>query len=255
MVLLGIILVFVGLAAGLAWYLIAHDHGEKEPVGALWIALGLGFLAAMAAGPVEGFLIPDQNLQTGAPIPTILGAALLVGLVEEAFKFIPLALFIYKKRYFNEHTDGVIYFAIAGLGFGLPENVLYTLNFGSSTGLGRILLTPFFHAAITATVGYYLAKHKVAGRSIIRIVPVLLSAMVLHGLYDFGLVTGRLVFVVMSIIITFGLSTMLFVLYLKAVEHDEDTGKSVVGNNSFCRSCGFPNPNHNLYCTRCGKNA
>jgi RsiW-degrading membrane proteinase PrsW (M82 family) len=253
--LLAILLVFIGLSVALAWFLIAHDRGEREPVGALWIALGLGFLGAIAAGLIENFLIPERNLKPEAPQLTILVAALGVGLIEEACKFVPLAMYLYKKRYFNEHTDGVIYFAIAGLGFGLPENLLYTLQFGSSTGIGRVLLTPFFHAATTATVGYFLAKGKVAGRPLYRVWPVLLAAMVLHGLYDFGLISGKPLYTVMSVLITFGLSASLFVLYLHAVEHDQDKGLSVVGKNSFCRSCGFPNPDHHLYCVNCGKNA
>jgi RsiW-degrading membrane proteinase PrsW (M82 family) len=255
MLLFVILLIFIGLSAGLAWFLISHDHGEREPVGALWLAFGLGFVGAIAAGIIEYFVIPSKNLLPGRPLPTILMAALGVGIVEEACKFVPLALYIYKKRFFNEHTDGVIYFALAGLGFGLPENLLYTLQFGSSAGVGRVLLTPFFHAAITATVGYYLAKGKVAGHSLLNVWPVLIVAMLLHGLYDFGLTSGVGIYAAFSVLITLGLSAALFVLYLHAVEHDQDRGMSVVGTNNFCRSCGFPNPEHHLYCTSCGKNA
>ncbi len=250
-----LLLVFVAVAVFLAWFLISHDRGEKEPVSALWWAVGLGLGGALLAGFLEAVLIPAKNLSPGAPLAALFGAALMVGLVEEACKFVPLALVLYKKRYFNEHTDGVIYFALAGLGFGLPENILYTLQFGAQTGFLRVFLTPFFHAATTGMVGYFLAKRKVANKSLFGIWPALLAAIVLHGMYDFGLLSGTTLFVLLALVITIGMSVGLFVLFLKANEHDQDAGLSVVGHNAFCRSCGKANPLHHLYCVYCGKNA
>lgn len=255
MLLFILLLLFIGLAVLLAWFLIAHDHGEKEPVQALWAATGLGLLGAVAAAFLESKLMLANKLAAGQPNGTILSAALLVGVIEEACKFLPLALIIYKKRYFNEHTDGVIYFALAGLGFGLPENLLYTLQFGSKIGMTRLLLTPLFHAATTGMVGYFLAKRKLAKKSAFGVVLPLMLAMVLHGLYDFGLTMGSTPYAVGSLLITLGLSVNLFWLYMKATEHDQALGLSVVGNNAFCRACGFPNPKRHLYCIHCGQHA
>jgi RsiW-degrading membrane proteinase PrsW (M82 family) len=255
MVVFFLLLFFVGISAGLARYFISHDRGEKEPIGALWLALGFGFAGAVAAFGLELLLIPSQSLTASAPLGTIFSSALSVGIIEEACKFLPLSFFLYNKRYFNEHTDGIIYFALAGLGFGLPENILYTLQYGSSAGFGRVILTPFFHAAITGMVGYYLVKGKMAHQSRFRASCVLILAMVLHGLYDFGLISGVAVYTVLSITITLSLSAMLFVFYSRATELDQKVGLSVVGHNSFCRSCGFANPKHHLYCSRCGKRA
>lgn len=250
-----VLLLFIGIAALLAWYLIAHDRGEREPIAALWMATGFGLAGALAAGFLEGVLIPAHDLLPGTPQGAALIAALSVGVVEEACKFLPLAIVLYKKRYFNEHTDGVIYFALAGLGFGLPENILYTLQFGAKTGLLRVVLTPFFHAATTGMVGYFLAQRKIAGKSLIGIWPALLGAIMLHGLYDFGLLSGSTPYVLGALVITLGMSAGLFVLFLRARQQDQDRGLSVVGKNAFCRSCGFANPRHHLYCVQCGKNA
>lgn len=250
-----IILIFILIAAGLAWFLISHDKGEKEPVGALWVAFGFGFAGGVVAGILEVLIIPLKSLSPGAPLLTILVAALGVGIIEEGCKFIPLSLFIYPKRYFNEHTDGIIYFAIAGLGFGLPENILYTIQYGASTGIARIFLTPIFHAALTGMVGYFLIKGKLSNKPRRKVWLMLGLAMVLHGLYDFGLTTGKTVFALMSVLITIGLSFLLFLLYFRATELDQRMGLSAVGNNSYCRSCGYPNPRHNLYCAHCGQRA
>jgi predicted amidophosphoribosyltransferase len=42
---------------------------------------------------------------------------------------------------------------------------------------------------------------------------------------------------------------------MRATDLDQESGLSAVGHNTFCRSCGQPNPKHNLYCTRCGQYA
>jgi RsiW-degrading membrane proteinase PrsW (M82 family) len=226
MLLLALLLVFIGVAIGLAWFFIAHDRGAKEPVSALWLAAGLGLGGGILAGILENWLAPVNNLSSGKPYGTLLVAALAVGAIEEACKFLPLAFALYKRSYFNEHTDGVIYFALAGLGFGLPENLLYTLQFGTKAGLVRILMTPFFHAATTGLVGYYLIKFKLAGKSPFLAAIPLGAIMVLHGLYDFGLLSGSPVYIIGSLIITLGLSIGLFMAYVSATELDQQQGLS-----------------------------
>ena len=250
-----LLLVFIGVAIGLAWYLVARDHGEKEPIAMLWMAAGLGLVGAVLAAFVEGHLLSAKNLLPTAPYGSMLGTSLVVGVIEESCKFIPLALVLYKRPFFNENTDGIIYFALAGLGFGLPENILYTLQFGAKTGLARLVMIPFFHAATTGLVGYCLIKRKLAGKSPFGVALPLLGIMVLHGFYDFGLSSGLILLTAGSLVITLSMSAGLFMLFLRANEHDRSLGLSVVGHNAFCRSCGNPNPGHHLYCVRCGKNA
>jgi RsiW-degrading membrane proteinase PrsW (M82 family) len=255
MLLFVLLLIFISIAVFLVWFLLAHDRGAKEPVGALWMAAGFGLAGSLLAALLESRLISVDNLSPGVPYGTLLVAALAVGAIEEACKFVPLAVVIFKKRYFNEYTDGVIYFALAGLGFGLPENLLYTLQFGTKAGLVRVLLTPLFHAATTGLVGYFLIKRKLAGQSPLWVLLPLAGVMVLHGLYDFGLTSGSVVYAASALLITLGTSIGLFVAFLRAGEHDQDKGLSAVGHNAFCRSCGYPNPEHHLYCVHCGKNA
>jgi RsiW-degrading membrane proteinase PrsW (M82 family) len=258
MILLLVLLCFVTLAAAFAVYLVKRDRGEREPVKALWAAFGFGLVGLPVAAVLEAFLLPGlavDQLTLKADLGTVALIAIGVGIIEELAKALPLIWFIYKKRYFNEHTDGVIYFALAGLGFGLPENIMYTLQNGTKVGLARLVMTPLFHAATTSLIGYAVIKHKLDKSPIVSMLSMILLAIVLHGLYDFGLLSGRGGLVLLSVITTFGLTISLFVLFVNAQGLDQLSGLSAVGNNSFCRSCGHPNPKHLLYCSHCGKRA
>ena len=249
-----IIAAFVAIIVMLTWFFLKNDHGDKEPVSALWIAGLLGVLGFVAAGFLEYWFIPLKSLTLGtSSYKSAFLAFLLVGLIEESCKFIPLAIFIFKRSYFNEHTDGIIYFALAGLGFGIPENIFYTIQYGSNAGALRLVMTPIFHAATVGLVGYFLIKVKIDHKGWWTVLLALMSAMLLHGLYDFSLTTGMILLVVLALGITFTVSAMLFVLFFRAGEIDREQGLSVVGKNDFCRSCGAPNPDHDIHCEKCGK--
>lgn len=255
MMLFIVVVVFILIGVLLTWFLLANDPGEKEPVSALWIALGLGFIGALAAGPVENLLISKSALLSNTASLSTLAATLTVGVIEESFKFIPLALFIYRKKYFNEYTDGVIYFAIAGLGFGIPENILYSLSYGSSIGFLRMILTPMLHACTTCLVGYFLIKKKIEKRSILLPIGALLAAILIHGIYDFGLSSGSGGLATLSLLITAGLTVSLFMFYLKATDLDQKylSTQPVPAASNFCQFCGAPNASHKAYCTKCGR--
>lgn len=250
-----VLIVFFLLFAGLTWYLLSRDRGSKEPVGALWAAGGFGLLAVAIALLLETHLTSPDAAAHSRQIGFLFANFIGVGVIEELAKFLPLALFIYKKRYFNEHTDGIIYFALCGLTFGLFENVAYTVGFGTGTGLGRILLVPFFHAATTGIIGYYLAKAKVEGRPRTTVLLPLVVIALMHGVYDFGLMSGILQFQILSLVLTILLTLGLFLYYMRANELDKLQGLSAVGHNKFCRACGKPNISRTLYCEYCGKQA
>ncbi len=257
MLLVAIIISFLAIGAGLTWFLLVKDQGKKEPVTALWIVAGLGLIGVVAAVFLEHYLIPAKylSLVAGSPLPDVFLATLGVGAIEECCKFLPSAFFLYKRKFFRDHVDGVIFFAIAGLAFGIPENILYTAQFGAKTGLVRIFMDPIFHATTTAMVGYFLGKSKVDGKPLYKSGLALLAAIMLHAMYDFGLFSRNIFLVMISVIITGVLAASLFLFFMRAKELDRQEGLVAIGHNNFCRHCGQANPNHNLFCTRCGAHA
>ena len=240
------IVLFFASSGLLVWYFLKNDRGAKEPKGALYAAAGFGVLAVVAAVWAELFLPPPNPEST---ISTLLLAGLAIGIIEESAKFIPLSLFIKNKAYFNEHTDGIIYFGIAGLTFGLIENLVYLffyknhLGGGGLTGIFRLIVLFFFHAASTGIVGYYFAKAKIQHQSLVRSVVALVTMALVHGLYDFlFLFAARtsdstyavsdnasvliVVALVSGLIISALLNTFLFLYYGRARQWDASIGLS-----------------------------
>lgn len=248
-----VVIVFFLITGGLTWYMLTRDRGSKEPIGALWAAFGFGVLAMLPVALVEGIFIPEKIDQATVGAGMSLLFYMGVGIVEEAAKFLPLAFFIRKKSYFNEYTDGVIYFALSGLAFGLVENITYTAIYGASTGVWRVAIIPIFHAATMGIVGFYFAASKIEGKSWAKPLAILAALAVMHGLYDFGSDSNSLIFLFGSLMLTLLLTVGFFLYYMRATDLDRKAGKSAVGNNKFCRSCGVPNTNHTLYCEACGK--
>lgn len=240
-------------------FIIKRDHGHKEPLGALFGAVGFGLLAVFLASLANNLLVPDRiadGVATGTlhslPISTLLPAAIGIGIIEESLKCLPLAFFIYKKRYFDELTDGVIYFGIVGLTFGIIEDIEYTISYGPTVGVVRILISPYLHAAFAVLFGICLVQRRVLKRSWLLVAGGLLAAIAAHAAFDFTAFVGGWALWVM-LAITFGLNVLLFVIFRKAQKADERRGASATGMNKFCRQCGKPNPERLLYCTFCGE--
>lgn len=241
-------------------FIVKKDRGNKEPITALFIAMGFGFLALLIATLGNPLLVPKEfmesinNKDAVLSFSKILSGSLAVGLVEESAKCIPLAVFIYRKKYFNELTDGIIYFGIVALTFGVVEDFLYALEFGAGTGILRIIVSPYLHAGFTIFFGVALAYRKVLKKSWLVVILGYLMAVLSHGLYDFMAVGGAGVFGALGVFaLSIALNIMLFVLFAKSQKIDESLGKSSIGANKFCKYCGKPNLKRLLHCTFCGK--
>jgi RsiW-degrading membrane proteinase PrsW (M82 family) len=263
-----VILAFIAIASALVWYLLKHDHGRKLPVATLWYACGFGVLALVLVTIAESQVLPKHFVEhpTDYRILTQLGFFLVVGFVEEAAKFVPLAFFIYKKPYFQEHTDGCIYFAICGLTFGLAENIIYTITMGTGVGIARLILTPFFHAATTSILGYYLVNQKLRPDKRYLFVLAAILVPLMHGMYDFGLGAGIAQLQVLSLMLTLLLTLGLFLYFMEANVLDRAAfaripmgymplAKQVAVRppEHFCTGCGRSNSKHQPYCEYCGR--
>ena len=110
---------------------------------------------------------------------------------EELTKPLALRLKAVKKE-LDELEDGLIYGAVAGLGFSATENLLYGRHFFMTYGIliffilisirsiGGCLL----HASATAWTGYGYGKTVMGHTSLIRVLPYFLLAILVHAFYN-----------------------------------------------------------------------
>ena len=243
-------------------FIIKRDRGHKEPRSALFAAMGFGVLAVLLAGELNSIFIPREIFEaiqskTSGTLPgsTLFISAMKVGVIEETLKILPLTLFIYRKSYFDELTDGIIYFGITALTFGILEDISYTIQFGAGVGIFRIIISPYLHAGFTILFGMYLVQHKVLKRPWLVVLAGYLAAVFSHGIYDYFAFSGGVLGIISVLVITVSLNVGLFVFYRRAQKIDESRGQSAIGINKFCRNCGKPNPKRLLYCSSCGKHS
>lgn len=198
-----IILAISALCAGLPmvtwlavmWWL---DRYEREPlwlVGLtfLWGAIGAIFLALI--GNFIGHV--GIALTFGAEAAALAGPVVVAPLIEEPTKALVLFL-VARSRAFDNMTDGFVYGAAAGLGFGMTENFFYFSDVGSSGDLlafaGTIVVRTFYsalmHAGATSAVGAALgwARGRGAGALLLAVPTGFVVAMSMHALWN-GLLT------------------------------------------------------------------
>ena len=185
-------------AAFLLRYIYRHDTVEKEPPGLLALLLGMGVLAAVCSGVLEGLAQQVLNLLVSprSPVYIALLAFLVVALIEEGTKFWLLRRCTWSHPAFNYRFDGMVYAVFVSLGFAAYENIQYVLSYGLSVALPRALLAVPGHMAFAVYMGVFYGRAKVCEgygdrlgvhRNLRR---GYLWAVFLHGFYDTCAMTG-----------------------------------------------------------------
>lgn len=130
------------------------------------------------------------SLSHGEMTP-FLATVVIAPVVEEFTK--PLALHLRSvKNNLDELEDGLIYGAVAGLGFSATENLLYGYSFLSEGFVIFLVLMAIrsfggclLHASATALTGYGYGKTVMRHSSFLGVLPYFLLAIFLHGFYNF----------------------------------------------------------------------
>jgi len=113
-------------------------------------------------------------------------AFLVAGLIEEFFKLLVLHSYCARKPEFDEPMDGVVYGAVASLGFACIENVIYVAEGGLMFAIGRALTAVPAHASLGALMGYYYSRERFGPEGKVRLLGrTLWIPVFLHGLYNF----------------------------------------------------------------------
>jgi protease PrsW len=172
-------------------YVYYRDKYEKEPMGLLLKALAAGAIITIPILLVEIGL--ERLFQSSDNIMNAFYDGFVVAsFTEELFKYLAFILFIWKNRNFNELFDGIIYAVFISLGFAAVENFFYVFGKGGGVGVLRAFTAVPAHAIFGITMGYYfgIARFSEDFQSK-NLWMAFLIPFVLHGLYDFFLMSGN----------------------------------------------------------------
>ncbi len=174
----------------IAFYIYFRDKYEREPVYLLLLSLIAGAFITLPIVFVEGILMGFSENLAGLMKPAWHAFA-VAGFTEELFKYLALYLLIWKSREFNEKFDGIVYSVFISLGFAGVENVMYVLQSGGTTGLIRAFTAVPAHTIFGITMGFFFgyARFSLRNKTVWK-VKALVYPILLHGIYDFILMSG-----------------------------------------------------------------
>ncbi|MGC9330669.1 MAG: PrsW family intramembrane metalloprotease [Bacteroidales bacterium] len=111
---------------------------------------------------------------------------LVAGLCEESMKLLAFMLLIWRRSYFMEKFDAILYAVYISMGFALVENIMYVVTGGTQTGLTRALTAVPAHAIFGIAMGFYLGKAKFSSRKrLFKIFRAWYVPLLLHGTYNY----------------------------------------------------------------------
>lgn len=172
------------------WY---ADKNDREPIKLVLINFLWGAIGAVIIASISSFILLTEysSLISNKGLQKLTGTLFIAPFVEELAKGCFLFLTINNKK-FDNLTDGLVYGGAIGLGFGMTENFLYFISFGTTFTswitivIIRTLFSAVMHFLSTATFGGFLSfsKFKSFPIKIILSIAGLSSAMLIHFIWN-----------------------------------------------------------------------
>ena len=149
---------------------------------------------------------------------------IVIALTEEVFKYLAVRLTVFKSKELDEPLDVMLYMVVAALGFAGLENIFYLFSpIDNMVSLETVLKTTitisfirfigatFLHTLCSALLGYFLAISSLKnGHGAKFTLLGIFLATLLHGLYDFSIMTLEAPFnVIIPILIILGLAVFM----------------------------------------------
>jgi RsiW-degrading membrane proteinase PrsW (M82 family) len=253
------------------------DRYEKEPK----LLLGAAFVwgAVIAAG--GAFIL---NTAFGIGIYALTGSegaaefgttSIVAPIIEEGLKGLAvLIVFLMFRSEFDSVLDGVVYAAIAAMGFAAVENVLYIYRNGyldnGWEGLWtlvviRVILVGWMHPFFTAFTGIGLAIARLSRNLLAKIIAVpagyaiAVTAHAFHNTFS-GLIGGVGGFVAGTVVDYIGYTAMLlFIIWMVVYERNilkrnlrEEVTNGLISQNQYNSATSFFQTNAHLYALTSG---
>jgi len=199
-----LIYIFFGILPSLVWlsyYLRKDAHPESNGM-----VLKIFLWGALVTIPVFFVQIGFSNLlgqiSLNQLVYDLIYWFLVISLSEEVFKYLVIKVKVINSPELDEPLDVMLYMIIAALGFAALENVLYLFSPVNQMSFNDLMVrtliisfvrfigATFLHTLCSAVIGYSLAISfcEVKWKRLIFVAGIT-TAMLLHGLYDFSIMT------------------------------------------------------------------
>jgi len=251
------------IAIGWIYFFWRLDKHEKEPIRGIVITFILGAIVAFLAGAIntiglsafdlEFFMSFGEFPSLESQIKLFLYLVLIVGVGEELAKYIPVRLYAFRKDFFNEPFDGLVYASASAAGFMFIENLHYIIvGFLNSydQGLAVIvsrLISSLMHILFASYWGLELGLYKKNPSRMKYLIMNFFLAAFLHGLYDFFIFVGQPLLTIPLIV------TMAVLLKRKINYAQRISPFNKLNYLIECKYCHNPFKANALYCSSCGK--
>jgi RsiW-degrading membrane proteinase PrsW (M82 family) len=246
-------LIWLSLIPCLIWlaFFYFQDWYQREPIWIIFVTFLLGAASALVAlvlNTVGSAVLLSMFGKTTTY--KVLELWLVVGPVEEFVKMSAVLVFAYRRKEFDEPSDGVIYAAAAALGFAALENVIYLARHGEQIIMLRGIFANSGHALDAAIWGLALSKAKAAPNITSKRVGIIalgwLLAAAVHALYDtFCFLGGRSMVATLGMLILFMIGMFIYVeiRLIKQVLQSPHRKKTMFMRAIVkCPACGMPTP-------------
>ncbi len=224
------------------WFWLHEDSKKPEPKGLIWQTFIVGGLMVFVAFALENAVarfgtLQTLNLDLGFGLNTILSifAAspifFLWSLIEEVVKFVAVYLTAFRRRYFDEPVDAIIYMITGALGFSGVENALFLFNTLLSgenistilfTGNLRFIGATILHTISSAALGCFLGLVFYRSRWIKlgMLILGLITATALHAMFNFFIIVneGKLMLPIFVLMWSCGLALIMFFEKIKNIK-------------------------------------
>lgn len=170
-------------------------------IGAVMLLEAVLALAVFPLSDVYHFKV--EHVFTGTRFEMFASYVFQVGLIEEAVKIAPLLLLLVFTKNVNEPFDYLFFGSVSALTFGAMENIIYFSEYEAGIIHGRALTAVVGHMIFSSVCAYVLMffKYRLKTRWFLGLVPGLLLAALIHGVWNALAVTTVYVLVLIYFVL------------------------------------------------------
>lgn len=167
-----------------------RDSAQPEKPLHLALTFMLGAIFAVPAYFAEMHIDQWGYQNSLELIPFTLYVFLGIAVIEEVLKYLPVVIYPFRKAFFDEPLDGIVYCVYAAMGFAFAEAIAYADDIDWVGAITRATLTIPAHGAFAMISGYFLGRARLQPQQGAKTKFVLLGlfwAIVAHGLYNWAI--------------------------------------------------------------------